>query len=252
MVKILHYCWFGGNPLPEATLKFMETWKKFCPDFEIKRWDESNFPVDDHPFTKEAYRLKRWAFVSDYVRTYALFTEGGLYVDTDVEFIKPIDDVLKTSFAGFEEKNLINPGLILYARENNEEFYGKVLEKYDSLTYKDEIKSDIASPKIYSKTAEECGFTLDNTLQTKNGLTLYPMEYFQPYGANKKTKPTITENTRTIHHYDATWYDKDERELFNLKRKYGETFGKVVFSVKHPVKAIKKAGIKKNNKQKRK
>ena len=240
MVKILHYCWFGGNPLPEATVKFMETWKKFCPDFEIKRWDETNFPVDEHPFTKEAYRLKRWAFVSDYVRTFALFNEGGLYVDTDVEFIKPIDDLLGSSFAGFEDDETIAPGLILYAREKNEEFYLKVLEKYDATAYADEIKSDIASPRIYTKVAKELGFNLDNSLQTKGGFTLYPMEYFQPYGANKRTKPTITENTRTIHHYDATWYDKDERELFNLKRKHGETGGKIVFALKHPIKAIKK------------
>ena len=115
MVKILHYCWFGGAPLPESTVKYMETWKKFLPDYEIKRWDESNFDVNSVPFVAEAYAAKKWAFVSDYVRAYALYHEGGLYVDTDVEFIKGIDDLTGTSFIGFELVNCVNPGIILYA-----------------------------------------------------------------------------------------------------------------------------------------
>ena len=84
MIKVLHYCWFGNNPLPQSAVKYMESWKKFCPDFVIKRWDESNFDVESVPFVKEAYAAGKWAFVSDYVRAYALYEEGGLYVDTDV------------------------------------------------------------------------------------------------------------------------------------------------------------------------
>ena len=78
MIKILHYCWFGGNPLPPSVEKYMESWKKFCPDFVIKRWDESNFDIASVPFVKEAYDAEKWAFVSDYVRAYDLDTEGGL------------------------------------------------------------------------------------------------------------------------------------------------------------------------------
>ena len=95
--KILHYCWFGNNPLPAETVQYMESWKKFLPDFEIMRWDESNFDVHSVPFTEQAYKEKKWAFVSDYVRCYALYKYGGLYLDTDVEVIRRLDDLFDTS-----------------------------------------------------------------------------------------------------------------------------------------------------------
>ena len=116
--KIIHYCWFGGNPLPELAQKCIESWRTYCPDYEIKRWDETNFDVNCCDYVRKAYEVKMWAFVSDYARFKILYENGGVYFDTDVELIKPIDDLLaKGSFMGLEEsdKVFVAPGLGLAA-----------------------------------------------------------------------------------------------------------------------------------------
>ena len=107
--KVIHYCWFGRNPLPPLAIKCIESWKKYCPDYEIKEWNEDNFDLDLFPYTREAYDNRKFAFVTDVVRLYALYHEGGVYMDTDVEVLKPIDCFLTHhAFSGFEnEKSAI-------------------------------------------------------------------------------------------------------------------------------------------------
>lgn len=234
MKKILHYCWFGGNPLPESAKRYMESWKRFCPDYEIKCWDESNFDVNSVPFVAQAYAAKKWAFVSDYVRLYALYHEGGLYVDTDVEFVRGIDDLTGTSFIGFESYELVAPGLILYASEPGQYFYGELLRRYNEMQFSIEEMRDITSPKIFTKLLVEQGLLMDNTLQRVGEMTVYPMEYFQPMGLDWK-KIRITENTRSIHHYDASWLDKRDKELVWLRKNHGEFWGRIIFSMRHPI-----------------
>ena len=239
MNKTLHYCWFGGSPIPDNLKIYMESWIKFCPDFTIKRWDENNFDVNSVPFVAEAYAAKKWAFVSDYVRTYALWSEGGLYVDTDVEFIKPIDDLCSSSFIGFESKDNVNPGLILFASNPHEKFYEEVLNYYNKLHFDIEHCNLISSPKIYTEILEEFGLKRDNTLQKLGEITVYPMEYFQPWGENWKRK-SITENTRTIHHYDASWLSKTDKQYYRFRKTYGEIWGRIFFTIIHPIEAFKK------------
>lgn len=233
MSKIIHYCWFGGNPFPASATEYMKSWQKYCPDFTLKRWDESNFDIHTVPFVEEAYTAKKWAFVSDYVRTFALYEQGGLYVDTDVEFIRPIDDLLGSSFAGFETHDVVAPGLILYAHEPKTEFYKKLLDKYNGLHFDEQSMNEVISPKIYTEMLESMGLKKDNSLQKVGGVTIYPMEYFQPWGENWRKKK-ITSNTRTVHHYDASWLDKTEKEYYCWKKTYGEFWGRVLFSIKHP------------------
>ena len=101
--KIIHYCWFGGKPLPKLAQKCKASWEKFFPDYEIKEWNEQNFDVNQVMFTEEAYKLKNYAYVSDYVRFWVLYHYGGIYFDTDVEVIRPLDDIIAHgSFLGFE------------------------------------------------------------------------------------------------------------------------------------------------------
>lgn len=240
-IKTLHYCWFGGNPLPESAVKYMKSWQKFCPDFAIKRWDETNFDVNSVAFVREAYAAKKYAFVSDYVRTYALYMEGGLYVDTDVEFVKSIDDLLNTSFMGFENPHIVNPGLILYANSPQQEIYGKILQYYDKMHYDDRVNSSISSPNIYTKILGDYGLNKSNELQTVGEITVYPTEYFRPLGDKRfGIKKKITDNTRTIHHYDASWLDRREKQLYLLKMKHGNFCGKLIFVFKHPIYSLKR------------
>ena len=110
--KVIHYCWFGGNPLPELAQRCIDSWRKYLPDYEIKEWNESNFNVNIIPYTAEAYQQGKYAFVSDYARFWILYRYGGIYFDTDVEVIRPLDDVLdRGGFMGFEThyKESLNP-----------------------------------------------------------------------------------------------------------------------------------------------
>ena len=103
--KIIHYCWFGGNPLPPLAKKCIASWKKYLPDYEIRQWDESNYDVNKIPYIKEAYAAKKFAFVSDYARFDILYNYGGIYFDTDVEIISPLDCIISAgSFMGCENK----------------------------------------------------------------------------------------------------------------------------------------------------
>lgn len=239
MVKILHYCWFGGAPLPESVKRYMKTWKKFCPDYVIKCWDENNFDVNSVPFVAEAYAAKKWAFVSDYVRAYALWSEGGLYVDTDVEFIKNIEDLTNTSFIGFEWITYVNPGLILYAATPHEEFFGEVLSKYEKIHFDLTKMEEITSPIVYTDLLVKKGLRRDNSFQRVGNMTIYPMDYFQPMGKGRK-KFHITENTRTIHHYDASWYEDKDKLFLKYRKKYGEKSGRLIFILVHPILAFKR------------
>ena len=135
--KTIHYCWFGGNPLPDFAIKCISSWKQFFPGYEIKQWNEDNFDVNIIQYTAEAYKEKKYAFVSDYARFWILYNYGGLYFDTDVEVVKPMDDIIaRGSFMGIEMEAeagkfpLVNPGLGLGATKNHM-FYKEMLNYYN-------------------------------------------------------------------------------------------------------------------------
>ena len=135
--KIIHYCWFGNNPIPKKEQKCIESWKKFFPDFEIKKWDESNFDYSLCKFSRQAYESRNFAFVSDYARAKILYEEGGLYFDTDVEVIKKMDKFLENNaFTGFENKTMVAAGIMGCEKDN--EFFSKVLEYYNTHAFIDE------------------------------------------------------------------------------------------------------------------
>ena len=128
--KIIHYCWFGGNPLSDLAQKCIDSWKKYCPDYEIKEWNESNFDLNSCDYVREAYQAKKWAFVTDYVRLYAMVTEGGIYMDTDVEVIRPLDSFLSNrAFSGFEDETNIPTGIM--ACEKGFPLFEELLEEYN-------------------------------------------------------------------------------------------------------------------------
>lgn len=246
-VKILHFCWFGGNALPPETVEYMKSWKKFLPDFEIMRWDESNFDVNSVPFVKKAYEAKKWAFVSDYVRCYALYKYGGLYLDTDVQVVRKIDDLLVSSFLGFEHKDIVAPGLILYAKEPHTKLYEELLDIYSALDFEVDIMPQITSPVIFTGLLKSWGLKGDNSLQQVKDVTVYPMEYFNPIGDDITSQPKITENTRAIHWYNASWFNANDKILFNMRKKYGYKRGTLLFVLRHPIMAMRRK-MNKNNK----
>lgn len=211
--KVIHYCWFGRNPLPESELKCINSWKKFFPDYEIKEWNEDNFDVNIIPYTREAYEAKKYAFVSDYARFWVLYREGGLYFDTDVEVIKPMDDILeKGGFMGVEVPAvdnsilpIINPGLGLGIDAGNA-LCAELLDSYKSFKFRKE-DGTLNEKTVCSYTTElliEHGLKATNSIQTIENINIYPKEYFNPLDDNTGILK-ITENTRSVHWYSKTW-----------------------------------------------
>ena len=221
--KVIHYCWFGRKPLPESALKCIQSWKAFLPDYKIIEWNEDNFDIDIIPYVRQAYDAGKYAFVSDYARFWVLYNHGGLYFDTDVEVVKPLDDILAVGpYMGCEETLsgaiAVNPGLG-FAAEPEMPFLGELLNYYKTMTF---INADgsLNMTTIVTNTTDVLsrhGFVAGETVQQCGGFMIYPKDYFCPihYGTGRCT---LTENTRTIHHYMASWHSaKDKWAMFKRR-----------------------------------
>ena len=214
--KKIHYCWFGGKELPKLAKKCIKSWKKYCPDYEIIRWDETNFDINSNLYVKEAYENKKYAFVTDYVRLYALYNQGGVYMDTDVEVIKNIDSFLEhKSFSGFENQTEIPTGIM--ASESRLDVFKEMLEYYkDRHFIKNDGELDITSNvTIITQMMLKKGLKQNNTLQTIDNFTLYPKEYFCPIEYVTKKKE-MTDNTHTIHWFAGSWIPKSKKIRLKL------------------------------------
>lgn len=212
--KKIHYCWFGGNPLPETVQRCINSWRKFCPDYEIIEWNESNYNVHKMPFISDAYTAKKYAFVSDYARLDIIYNEGGIYLDTDVELIRPLDALLSHSaFMGMELIGEVNTGLG-FGAEKYHRFIGENRDVYLKETFN--TSNLVTCVELTTNLLVTKGLEKNNSIQIIDGVTIYPIEYFCPY--NMETRKTnLTENTYSIHHYDATWYGSGLKAIVRKK-----------------------------------
>lgn len=231
--KIIHYCWFGGKPLPKSALKCIKSWKKFFPDYEIKEWNESNFDVNLMPFTREAYEMKKYAYVSDVARFWILYREGGLYFDTDVEVIRPMDDLIdKGAFMGIEDLGIegetypnVAPGLGLAVEAHNE-FYKEMLEHYGQSHYYDPATKIPYPQTVVAHCTDmliKYGMKPTNGYQKVAGISIYPVDFFCPL-EDATGILTKTHNTRSIHWFSKTWLDKP-MWYFRITRVLHRLFG---------------------------
>lgn len=206
--KTIHYCWFGKNPLPTEYQEYMKSWSRFMPDYEIKRWDETNFDINASPFTRKAYALGKMAFVSDYARLKILYENGGVYFDTDVELIRPLTDILsRGGYMGFEKNSNAQSGEILnvnvglgFAVEPDNAIIKEAIDYYDAHVEDDYLTIVVIITEILKK----YGLRSCSTPVTINNITIYPWDYFCPIEF-MSNKLEITENTFSIHHYSALW-----------------------------------------------
>ena len=215
--KIIHYCWFGGNPIPELEQKCINSWKKYCPDYEIKEWNESNFDFSCCAYANEAYKAKKWAFVADYVRLKVMIEYGGIYMDTDVEVLKPLDVFLKDkAFLGFEEEEYVATSIM--GCEKDFALFEAFLKRYDERHFfKQDGRYDVTSNvEEITNYLLKYGLVLNNKQQTIAGLTLYPKDFFSPKN-HKTRKIESTDNTYTIHHFAGSWLTPSHWKKFKAK-----------------------------------
>lgn len=219
--KIIHYCWFGGNEFDNLIKKCIKSWKRYCPEYEIKEWNEDNFSIEENIYLKEAYQMKKWAFVSDYVRLKVLYEYGGIYMDTDVEVLKPLDELLYyNAFSGFESKNKI-PTATMGARKRNP-WIKELLNYYENRRFilsdgRLDMKTNVEVISEITKKRYE--IKLNGKFQIiGDEIAFFPMEYLC---AKEYLSGNIqmTKNTYTIHHFSGSWVPKYEK---TLKGRYPE------------------------------
>lgn len=240
--KIIHYCWFGRGAKSELIEKCIKSWREIMPDYEIIEWNEDNFDVNLIPYTKEAYDNKRYAFVSDVARLHVIYHHGGIYLDTDVEVIRKFDDLLnQEAFFGFEDEKAVNSGLAFGAVKGNL-LVKEMLADYNDVHFQ-LPNGDLnltACPVRNTNVLLNYGLVQNNQTQKLGNVTIYSTEYFCPKDY-LTGEINFTENTYSIHLYNASWHSKYEhkRQLIRQKyiRKYGKEKGQIVFDMKMQKKA---------------
>ena len=194
--------------MPEMAVKCIASWRKHMPDYEYKLWNEDVFDVDAVPYVKEAYESRKYAFVTDYVRLFALFTEGGIYMDTDVEILKPLDDLLSlTAFTGYEGSKTLPPVTGIMASEVGGEWVREQLDSYAGAHFvKEDGALDLTTNTIrISNIMKANGFVQNGRYQVYKGLSVFPVDFFCPRQTTGEF--ILTENTYCDHHFMGTWND---------------------------------------------
>lgn len=205
--KIIHYCWFGRGQMPELALKCIESWHKFLPDYELRLWNEDTFDVNSVPYVKEAYEARKYAFITDYIRLWALDKFGGVYMDTDVEILKPLDDLLHLpAFTGYESGKNLYPVTGLMASAAGGVWVKEQLAYYDGKHFKNPDGTLDMTPN--TNTIRDImaanGFVNDGQYRVyKNDMHIFPVEYFCPLTQTRELK--LTDNTYCIHHFAGSW-----------------------------------------------
>lgn len=207
--KIIHYCWFGRGQMPDLAIKCIKSWQQYLPDYELKLWNEDYFDINSNQYVKEAYEARKFAFVTDYVRLYALYTEGGIYMDTDVEIVRPLDDLLHLpAFSGYESNKYNNFPTGLMASAKNGIW---VKEQLDYYTDKHFFRADgtydmTTNTQTISNIMISNGFMLDGKYKVyKNDMHCFSKDYFCPKTSNGVLK--LTKNTYCIHHFAGSWQE---------------------------------------------
>ena len=223
--KKIHYCWFGGKEKPELAKKCIASLQAFCPDWEITEWNETNFDFSSYPYAQYCLEKGHWAFLSDFVRLAVVAEQGGVYFDTDVELIRPIEALLEhDAYFGFEDGSHINTGLGFGARAGHNTVVA-MLDEY--LTLRPETDGSyplITCPRLNTAALAKLGLTPNGLLQTVAGAVILPADYLNPYeyttGITRKT-----ENTYSIHWYTQSWVSPAAQLRSKLTRPFHRVFG---------------------------
>jgi mannosyltransferase OCH1-like enzyme len=223
--KTIHYCWFGRKPKPNDVNKYIKSWRKFCPDYEIIEWNEDNFDVSHNAYCRQAYEVRKWAFVSDYARLWVLYNHGGIYLDTDVEVVKSFDRFLnEKGFSGFESNDHVSTGIM--ASEKGGAFIGELLATYSNRIFiKSNGEYDISTNvKAITDVAIKNKLILNGQKQTIQNFTYYPQNFFSPFD-DTTGKVLSTNDTYTIHWFSKSWLEPNLVRRVKVTRVFHRIFG---------------------------
>ncbi|MBL0619513.1 glycosyltransferase family 32 protein [Aeromonas dhakensis] len=243
--KKIHYCWFGGAELPELAIRCMASWEKYCPDYEIIRWDEKNSDLESCRFVREAYTAKKWAFVSDYMRLKVVEEHGGIYLDIDVELLKPLDLFLvHQGFMGFEQAKpyCVATGLGFGAVAHHP-VIRKLMENYENTPF---IKADgsfdmTPCPARDTIVLTSFGLKQNGLEQQIYDLVVYPPEVFSPISL--LGEELFTQRTASIHHFNASWVTPEQKHFIEIKSKLTRIFGVKAGGVLSMLYLVKQKGV---------
>lgn len=224
--KIIHYCWFGEKDMPDLVKKCIKSWKKILPDYEFKLWNEENFDINSTKWTKVAYKNKKYAFVSDYVRLCALLEFGGIYLDTDIRVKNSFNNLLnKDAFMGFECKDVLSAGVI--GCHPNNEFIEECLEYYKNTRFDEENLNNNINAIMITNKLVRYGLKLDNSKQVVKNIHIYPKTYFNPmdfFGNWDKS-----DETYCIHLYSGSWLPDEDYKRLARRKKLWWKIGKSIY-----------------------
>lgn len=232
--KIIHYCWVGGNPKPQSVLYCIESWKRCCPDYEIREWNETNYDFTKNEYMRQAYEAKKWGFVPDYARLDIVYEHGGIYLDTDVEMVRSFDHLLENEcFFGFEDTGdgeyYVNCGHGFGAVRRHEAIRN-ARDLYDHLTFSnaDGSLNLLASPYFTTQSLRQLGLVQENRDQELPNVQIYASDVLCPKKF-RTGKVHQTARTVSIHHFTASWVDeKIKAELAHqqkIKNRFGNKLG---------------------------
>ncbi|MBR3018291.1 MAG: glycosyl transferase [Clostridia bacterium] len=217
--KTIHYCWFGPNEKPEIVLKCIKSWEKWCPDFKIIEWNEKNYDISKAPlYVRQAYEVKKWAFVTDYARLEIVYNYGGIYLDTDVELLQPLDAFLQyDGFFTFNCSALIATGLG-FGCQKQADILAELMADYQTIPFLlDNGTYDMTPcPRRNMNVFLRRGLKQENTFQMIGNMAFFPSEYFSPISFQDMVLRQ-TENTVAIHWYAATWHTKYAKKMHAKK-----------------------------------
>lgn len=241
--KIIHYCWLSGEEYPETIKKCMATWKEKLPDYEFMLWDTNRFDINSVKYVKQAFEAKKYAFASDYIRLYAVYNYGGIYLDSDIEVFKSFDDLLNNkAFTGFENERDI--AAWIFASEKGNPLFKDFMDYYNDVSFilPDGAFNMIPNVIPITKILEGKGLKRDNSIQELENITIYSRDFFCPTIPNSEYEDCYSTNTHCQHLFNGGWIDTEQKILLSKKhdveKKYGKLFGKIYYAIN----VIKKDG----------
>lgn len=227
--KVIHYCWFGGGPLNQLSETCMASWKKFCPDYKVVRWDESNYDVTKNNYMRQAYEAKKWAFVSDYARLDVIYEHGGIYLDTDIELLQPLDRLLdRKGFLGIESTtNMVNTGIGM-GGEAGVELFRILRDEYDTMDFRAPDGKLKMAPCTYiqTETLKRLGYIPNDQEQQIDGVDIFSSSVLASGAWNYKDAHA-SKCAVAFHHGTRTWLDEEDREMAQKDRVFRMRFGKM-------------------------